>query len=149
MSGGGRAGAPASLPRTPHHLRPGQAIDDRIRSLEAGWSLGLIIHDSNWSPSQSRKDNPADVAYRRVKQLFYESCTKLDQAISTFEDLAPTWPENERLGLLNGLLYSKIERKNSRWTNTVTPKTVPSKSFTASLMREYISNIIEVTVFCK
>ena len=141
MTGGGRAGAPASLPRTPHQLRHGQGIDERIRSLEADWRLGLKIRGIRWSPRQKSNGDLADKVYGLVKQLFYKSRTELDQAITTFYELAPACLENGRLDLLITILSSKTEKyKTDRVSKNSTTHQGLSNNLAPSLIGTHISS---------
>jgi hypothetical protein len=99
---GGRTGPAASLPGTPQRLRRGAEIDDRIRSLEAKWKIGLKLRGTEWSPSKSSADDLADKIYGIVKRLYFSAQPTLDDAVRHFEDLAPRTAPGERLGLLIG-----------------------------------------------
>ncbi|CAA9960971.1 RNA-directed RNA polymerase 2 [Pyrenophora teres f. maculata] len=98
MTGNGAAGGPvgpaASLPLpppgTPRRLGPGDAINERITSLEKKWNLGLRIRGEGWSPTTKNRDL-ADKTCGLVKRLFYLP-PALDKAIESFEELARRWP---------------------------------------------------------
>lgn len=141
MAGGsasGPAGAAASLPGTPHHLRPGAAIDERIRSLEAEWQIGLKIRGAGWSPHRSNANDTADKIYGLVQRFHYSAETTLNQAIASFRELAPEFAPEKRLDLLYRILSSKTKKDSiDPISRTGTPKNEPPKSLKASLIGEY------------
>ncbi|CAO2652575.1 Nn.00g008580.m01.CDS01 [Neocucurbitaria sp. VM-36] len=134
-SASGPAAPAASLPATPHHLRPGAAIDALILSLEAEWHLGLRVRGADWSPARSRTDDQADRVCGLVKRLFYSAETTLNQAIAGFREVAPVLPQEKRLDVLCQLLSSKVQKNGQDpISRTGTPKNDPPKSFKASLI---------------
>jgi hypothetical protein len=134
MTGNGHARGPtgpaASLPRTPQ--RRGAEIDDRIRSLEAKWKIGLKLRGAEWSPRKSRADDLADKIYGIVKLLYFSAQPALDDAIAQFEGLAPRTAQREHLGLLYRTLLSKT-KKDGPVSRTGTPKNNLPKSLASSL----------------
>lgn len=142
MTGNGGAGGPAGPtdtlplplppPGTPRHLRPGAAINHRIRSLEKKWKLGLRVRGAEWSPT--KKSDLADKTYGLVQRLFYLS-PALDKAIESFEELARQWPQDKpqkhRLEELYRTLQSEVKRRAPE-SKTATPKNNPHKSLLAS-----------------
>lgn len=134
----GPAGPAASLPRTPHHLRRVVAIDERIRSLEAEWRLGLKVRDENWSPGGVLPDDQPDKIYGMVQRLFWYTETALDEAIGSFRELAPVFPHEERLSLLSRVLTSKLKKDGKTPpSRTGRPRNDPPKSLKQSLISEY------------
>ncbi|KAF1844339.1 uncharacterized protein K460DRAFT_317788 [Cucurbitaria berberidis CBS 394.84] len=131
--GSSRGGGTASLPKTPHHLRPGAAIDELIRSLEAEWRIGLKVRGADWSPLRRSTNDQADKIYGQVQHLFYSARVALNQALATFKELAPFWPHEKRLELLSGVLSSKKGDKNTI-SRTSTPKNDPPKTLKSSLI---------------
>lgn len=112
-SAGHQACATVSLPRTPHHIRSGAAIDKLIHKINDNWNLGLRVRPLDWSPSV-KSDDPADKIYGKVKRLFFSNRASLNEALTTFEHLAPKYRDREgRLNLLLRILTEKSEQKIS------------------------------------
>ena len=103
--------APASLPNTPHHPRPGAALNDLIHTLEAQWQLGLKIREPTWSPVKGRKDI-ADKVYGQIQHLFYSAKPALNSVLQNFH-VAPGLAHDSRLQLLHGLLKAKAPSPSS------------------------------------
>ena len=138
MTGAGKAGAPASLPQTPHHARRGRAIDELICEIEAEWQLGLEVRREPWSPRHISTNNQADKVYGLVKQLYYSSNSALSQAIDTFKELAPTFPRQDRLTLLLRTLRSKTNTQERDSLSKVgTPRHGPPKHSSPALFGKY------------
>ncbi|PWO26827.1 RNA-directed RNA polymerase 2 [Pyrenophora tritici-repentis] len=123
MTGNGAAGGP-----------PGEAINDRIRSLERKWNLGLRIRGEGWSPTTKNPSDLADKTFGLVKRLFYLP-PALDKAIENFEGLARQWPRNkprnERLEELYRTLQNEV-KKHTPAPKNATPRNNPPKSLLAS-----------------
>jgi hypothetical protein len=131
----GNGGPAAALPGTPHHLRPGAAIDDLICSLEEEWKVGLKIRGAEWSPKTSNANDTPDRICALVKFLFYTARPALYHAIDEFKSLAPSLTSEERLGLLREILSSTKESQLDPRGRT--PKNEPPKSLAASLRGKY------------
>lgn len=153
MPGNGKAGSPAPpaalpipLPKTPHHLRRGAAIDELIRSLEARWRIGLKVRGAEWSPQRSRTNDLADKIYGLVKRLYFSAEPALHQAVANFNDLATQSPHGGSLDLLCQVLSSKIKKDGGdAISRTSTPKNNPPKSLKASLLGKYRSSLVQST----
>jgi hypothetical protein len=135
MTGNGDAGSPngpaASLPGTPQRLRRGAEIDDRIRSLEAKWKIGLKLRGAGWSPRKSSADDLADKIYGIVKRLYFSAQPALDDAVRHFKELAPRTAQEERLGLFYRMLLSKTN-KDGPVSRTGTPRNEPPKNLASA-----------------
>jgi hypothetical protein len=138
MTGYGDAGAPTGspaaslpLPGTPHRIRRGADLDNLIRSLENKWKIGLKLRGAEWSPKKSAGDDVADKVYGIVKRLFFSAQPALNDAIHSFEELAPRTAPREHLGLLHRTLLSKIKKDIGM------PKNDPPKSLASALTGKY------------
>ncbi|KAL6707441.1 hypothetical protein ACN47E_004011 [Coniothyrium glycines] len=130
---GSAAPAPASVPKTPHQLRQGTEIDNLICSLESKWKIGLKVRGKDWSPRRLDTNDQADRICGLVKRLFYSARSALDQAVASFEELAPQFKHEDRLDLLHKTLSSKLKANDTR-ARTGTSKNPPSTSLKSSLL---------------
>jgi hypothetical protein len=145
MTGYGDAGAPTGgpaaslpLPGTPHRIRRGADINTLIRSLEGKWRIGLKLRGTEWSPKKSAGDDVADKVYGIVKRLFFSAPPALNDAIHSFEELAPRTAPRDRLGLLHRTLLSKTKKDGSgSVSRTGTPKNDPPKTLASALPSKY------------
>ncbi|CAI6336529.1 unnamed protein product [Periconia digitata] len=112
--------AAVSTPNTPR--KNGAGLNQLVQSLENKWHLGLEIRDDTWSPEKDTK-HPASQVYGRLKRLYYALGPGLQQALDTFDELASGFAQEMQLGLLHGILKSKIDQ------------TPPSKKRTPSSLR--------------
>lgn len=130
--------APAPTPNTPR--KDGVTLNALVRSLEADWHLGLAARDNTWSPSKSN-DALADKVYGQLKRLHFSSGPALDQALSSFKQIAPGFEHAERLKLLHGTLRSQTQSPLSRAgtpLGTEGTRNVPLKTLKLSQPCEYL-----------